>query len=170
MLKLIVAFSGFLIMHGLNAQTPCKCCTPEHRQFDFWLGHWEVYNPSGQLVGFNTVELEQDSCALKENWTGLSGIKGTSLNYYDQHTKKWNQLWIDNSGGNLSISGSFANKQMTLYTAILFDEEKKENYQDRITWTNKGDGTVRQLWERSIDAGISWSTVFDGTYKKMVMH
>ena len=169
MLKLIVVFSSILFIHGLNAQAPCKCCAAEYRQFDFWLGHWEVYNPSGQLVGFNTVELEQDGCALKETWTGLTGIKGTSLNYYDQRAKKWNQLWIDNSGGNLSMSGSYTNSQMIFYTEVLFDEQKKENYKVRITFTNHGDGTIRQLWERTIDEGENWSTVFDGVYKKMVM-
>ncbi len=37
---------------------------------------------------------------------------------------------------------------------------------DRITWSPLGHGEVRQLWEVSRDGGVSWSTVFDGTYRR----
>ena len=35
----------------------------------------------------------------------------------------------------------------------------------RITWTVDGDG-VRQLWETSKDDGSTWSTAFDGRYRR----
>ena len=41
-----------------------------------------------------------------------------------------------------------------------------ESVVDRIAWTNNGDGTVRQVWEKSKDDGESWNAVFDGLYKK----
>ena len=37
---------------------------------------------------------------------------------------------------------------------------------DRITWTPEDDGTVRQVWEVSTDAGESWSVIFDGRYQR----
>ena len=36
----------------------------------------------------------------------------------------------------------------------------------RITWTPNQDGTVRQLWQQSVDKGANWQTLFDGTYRK----
>jgi hypothetical protein len=33
-----------------------------------------------------------------------------------------------------------------------------------ITWTPRADGTVRQVWRVSRDAGQTWTTNFDGTY------
>src|SRR3970282_1522072 len=32
---------------GQEAAAPCSA--PEYRQFDFWLGEWEVTNPSGEI-------------------------------------------------------------------------------------------------------------------------
>ena len=34
------------------------------------------------------------------------------------------------------------------------------------TWTPNPDGTVRQHWEISSDAGKSWTTAFDGLYRR----
>ena len=36
--------------------------------------------------------------------------------------------------------------------------------QQRITWTPASDGSVRQLWELSSDAGKTWTVLFDGRY------
>ena len=38
--------------------------------------------------------------------------------------------------------------------------------QHRITWTDNEDGTVRQHWEVTKDGGKTYSTLFDGLYKK----
>jgi hypothetical protein len=37
---------------------------------------------------------------------------------------------------------------------------------DRITWTPNADGTLRQLWDQSLDGGRSWTIVFDGIYTR----
>ena len=34
---------------------PGPCAAPEHHQFDFWLGDWEVRTPEGKLAGHNTI-------------------------------------------------------------------------------------------------------------------
>jgi hypothetical protein len=36
---------------AVAAPKPPACIAPEHRQFDFWLGEWEVRGPAGKLVG-----------------------------------------------------------------------------------------------------------------------
>ena len=35
----------------------------------------------------------------------------------------------------------------------------------RITWTPEGD-EVRQVWETSADDGQTWTTAFDGLYRR----
>ena len=50
----ILAF--VLFVTPVSAQAPtvqAPCSAPEYRQFDFWLGEWEVQNPQGQVVGKN---------------------------------------------------------------------------------------------------------------------
>jgi hypothetical protein len=62
----------------LAAQQPSPpCSAPEYRQFDFWAGSWNVFNPSGQQVGTNTIERTLGGCVLHEQWTsGLKSARG----------------------------------------------------------------------------------------------
>ena len=43
-----------------------RCRAPEHRQFDFWLGAWDVRNSDGQLLGHNEIQRVAGGCALLE--------------------------------------------------------------------------------------------------------
>ncbi len=146
---------------------PCACCDSAFRQFDFWIGTWEVFLVNEQRAGKNTIELIQDSCVLRENWVGAGGTTGTSFSYYDSKTKKWNQLWLDNAGTNLSMSGNFKDNQMVLFTETKYSTKNDVYYKDRITWTKNDNETVRQHWERTVNEGKTWQTLFDGTYKRV---
>lgn len=157
-----------LIPFDIRAQSasPCSCCIPEARQFDFWIGTWETYQPDGKLAGKNTIVVMQDSCVLQENWTSSGGgFTGTSYNFYNSRSKKWQQLWLDNQGGNLQLSGELINGNMVLQSEKL-PNQKGLMQIDRITWTPNKDGSVRQHWEVTTDDGKTWTTAFDGLYKK----
>ena len=49
---------------------PAACTAPEHHQFDFWIGHWDVFLPNGNKAGENRVESIEGGCALLEQWSG----------------------------------------------------------------------------------------------------
>jgi len=136
----------------------------EARQFDFWLGEWDVVDPSGKQVGTNLITSVLDGFGIKERWTGDGGMVGMSLNSYDAGRKRWHQTWVDNTGGFLLLEGEFTEGSMVLSGART--TAKGSDVLDRITWTPLKSGDVRQAWEVSSDAGESWSLVFDGTYKK----
>ena len=161
----IVCFSVFSLF-GYAQVTTCKCSDEIHGQFDFWLGSWNVTNPDGSVAGTNIVEKDQDNCILRENWTSAKGnFTGTSINFYNSKTKEWEQVWVDNQGGNLHLKGMKIGNQM-----ILRSEESKNKkgqlFFNRITWTlNEEDGSVRQLWE-IITNKKEVSIAFDGLYKK----
>jgi hypothetical protein len=138
---------------------PPPCATPAHRQFDFWLGDWEVRDPSGKIVGRNEITSLQDGCVVFESWRGAGGVTGMSLNVYDAASRKWKQTWVDNSGGVLELEGTFAGGRMTLTS----DPGKAMN---RVTWQALPDGRVRQHWEASEDSGATWKTAFDGYYER----
>ena len=148
---------------GQQAGSP-RCAAPEYRQFDFWLGEWEVRNPSGAVVGTNSITADLGGSVLREHWRGGGGSTGRSFNIYDRSTGSWHQTWVDNSGLLLRLDGGLVDGAMVLRGETV-GRDGSPSLQ-RITWTPGDDGNVRQLWESSSDAGATWSTVFDGTYVK----
>jgi len=147
-------------------ETPvCPCCGEEYNQFDFWIGDWVVY-AKGKMAGFNKIVKIEGGCIIRENWKSVqSSFTGTSYNFYDRIDKKWKQVWIDNQGTVLELSGEFKNNKM-----VLESKEKKDlngnRVINRITWYLNDDGTVRQLWEQSGDGGLAFTTSFDGLYRR----
>lgn len=147
-------------------ESSCSCCTSNHNDFDFWIGSWRVINKDGTLAGTNIIQKIQDNCILKENWTSAKGnFTGTSFNFYNSTTKQWEQLWIDNQGGNLHLKGRRKENQMILQSEESIDE-KGQPFYNRISWTLNDDGSVRQLWE-TITNNKDITIAFDGLYKKV---
>lgn len=140
------------------------CSTESYRQFDFWIGDWEV-SENGQPAGTNSIASIMGGCALQESWqgSGPGGLSGTSFNIYDRANDRWHQTWIDSSGTLLQLDGGLVDGKM-----VLSGERPKRDGSGmalhRITWTPNEDGTVRQYWEASTDDGASWTVLFDGLY------
>src|SRR6478672_2529113 len=164
-----VALFALALTAGSAAQSlpapgaePCQ--SSENRQFDFWVGQWDVFGPAGKKVGENKIELIADGCALLEQWTGNGGVTGRSLNIYDTIDRRWHQTWVDNSGTLLMLAGQFIDRSMVMSMTGPSPTDPKATVLQRITWTPASDGSVRQLWELSSDAGKTWTVLFDGRY------
>lgn len=156
---------GWLLLMTLHAaaQTTPPALPPEARQFDFWLGEWDVTNPAGKLAGTSRIESIAAGAGLLENWTGATGYTGRSLNAWNVAKKQWQQYWVGSDGGVLELNGGLMDGCMVLTAE---HEVKGARRLERITWTPNADGTVRQHWEQSADGGRSWTTAFDGLYRR----
>lgn len=150
---------------GLFAATAqaAPCSGSEHRQFDFWLGEWQVHRADGTFAGINRITLEYGGCVIHERYATGRGYSGESLNVYDATRKVWHQTWVDVSGLLLTLEGKWDGKSMVLEG--LAPDAQGALVKQRITWTPGADGTVRQLWETA-DAAGSWSVAFDGRYTR----
>ena len=146
------------------ASPPGPCAGAEYRQFDFWIGDWEVQSPDGKPAGTNRITQILDGCVIQENWNGARGSSGTSYNIYDRTRRRWHQTWVDDQGSLLQLDGKLTNARMTLQGETL-DSSRRKLLQ-RITWERGGPARVRQLWESSRDEGKTWTVVFDGRYKR----
>jgi hypothetical protein len=140
------------------------CSAPEHRQFDFWIGHWTVA-ANGQVAGDSRIESILEGCAVQETWTGASGNRGKSLSVYNRAHGAWEQFWIDSQGDRLLLRGGLRDGAMVLENV---HEPAATTGRERITWTTNADGSVRQLWEASTDGGTTWRVKFDGLYTRVV--
>lgn len=152
-------FRQMLASAGVNAK-PCAA-NPLSRQFDFWVGDWQVENPKGQSAGTSSVQLILGDCVVFENWSGNGGSNGKSFNFFNSNIGKWQQTWVDDRGGMQEFFGEYKNGQM-LYLGESPGPNGGKTMQ-RMTFFNLSKDRVRQLWEQSTD-GKAWTVAFDGTY------
>ena len=165
----------FLSAHLAYAQTPSSsapaaqtpkpapCVASEYRQFDFWIGDWDVTVLNGKAAGTNLIKPILGGCVLHENWNGNGGFVGQSFNGYDATRKIWRQTWVDGQGGSLILEGNFENGRMTLSDKDT-SVKSGASVVNEIAWTMLADGAVRQLWRTSADGGKTWVVAFDGKY------
>jgi hypothetical protein len=137
------------------------CISEEFRQFDFWLGKWQV-TERGQPAGRNEIQPDLGGCALFESWTSVDNTRGRSVSFYDRRRQRWHQTWIDNRGGSLQLDGRIVAGSMVLEDQT--DGASGKGTVNRITWTPNADGSVRQHWEVKKGQEAAWETVFDGLY------
>ena len=146
---------------------PCEF-SPEHRQFDFWVGDWDVKTPQGQLAGTNTVQRLEDGCLILENWTGSQGGTGKSINFYTAGTGKWRQTWVSSTAGVTDYQGSYKEGAMRFEGETTASNGTKLLL--KLTFFNLGPDRVRQLAEQSPDGGKTWAVTYDFTYIRKSSH
>jgi hypothetical protein len=160
LISVLFLFASAMLAAPNQQGHPCDAA--EYRQFDFWIGNWEVQDPAGKVVGANRITREQDGCLLVEHWAGARGKEtGTSFNYFDIRDKKWHQLYIDNSGNAgayPAMAGNFTDGKMVL----ISDEKALPVF--RWTWYVTSPGHVRQMAEQSTDNQKTWKIIWDSIY------
>ncbi len=69
-----------LVDKATRNQKPCVY-NAENRQFDFWVGQWDVVDASsGVTAGSSRIEKELGECVIWENWTSANyDIRGQEL-------------------------------------------------------------------------------------------
>ena len=155
-----LAMSWTLISRAADAR---PCVAPEHRQFDFWLGDWQVQRANGGLAGINRITSEYGGCVIHERYATGRGYSGESLNVYDFTRKAWHQTWVDTNGLLLSLEGAWNGQAMVMEGETV--QPGGARSRQRITWTPNPDASVRQLWEAADAKGV-WTVVFDGRYTR----
>jgi len=150
-----------LIAAGAGAQPApgAACQEAQYRQFDFWIGSWDVYGPAGKKVGESRIESFAGGCGVAEFWSATNGVSGRSLNMYDAGDKAWHQVWVDSSGSRLLLDGQWRDGAMVLGAGAGAARQQ-------VRWSRNADGSVRQHWQSTTDGGATWSTTFDGKYVK----
>lgn len=149
------------------AQQPARpdCSAPEYRQFDFWVGDWDVTNPAGKQVGTSHITRILKECVIHEDWTDAGGNKGESYNIWSRSDRNWHQSWVSDAGVLLLLTGGLQEGSMVLEGD---SKQGSASVKNRITWSviGKDPDRVRQHWTQSTDGGSTWTTAFDGTYTR----
>lgn len=139
--------------------TPCETLA-EARQLDFWVGEWDVHDPGGRLVGHSSIQRILNGCVILENWTGMLGGSGKSVNFWDKQNHRWQQTWVDDRGNVRQYYGRLVGGSLA-YVGVP-DGPTRE----RLTFSPLPGGRVRQRSERSVDGGNHWTVNYDFTYRR----
>ncbi len=146
-----------------QAQTP-PCQSALFRQFDFWVGEWDVFSTTGQKLGENSIKIEEGGCLLVERWTSANGGTGQSYNYVDLGAKKWRQIWVA-SWGTIDYAGGLnEDGAMALEGEIAYPTGQTNGFKG--LWTPNDDGTVTQYFEQYDAETETYKPWFKGIYKK----
>jgi tetratricopeptide (TPR) repeat protein len=148
-------------------QNPCAHSVG-NRQFDFWLGEWRVVTTQGETpAGESKIELILGDCVIQENWTsaGNIGYSGKSYNIYNTALKRWEQYWVDNSGGNIFFYGGLKEGVMDYWTDEIPQPDGKK-LKRHLQFIKLGPDKVRQFSRGSNDNGKSWFVEYDFTYTR----
>jgi tetratricopeptide (TPR) repeat protein len=143
---------------------PCKYHEkhPKYREFDFWVGDWDVFGKGGALSGRSHVELIIGDCVINENWTDMAGGVGKSYNKYNAPLKRWEQYWVDQYGSTTYYVGNLEGPNMVFLADGQSPAGKPQKL--RMTFFPLPGDKVRQFGETSDDDGKTWAVSFDLIY------
>jgi hypothetical protein len=157
---------GFLSTSG--AQNKNGCDTPGCRQFDFWIGEWnlEWQRNDGQIEkGSNSVKKTLDECVIIEQFNGNSnpGLKGMSISTFDANRGKWRQTWVDNQGNHIHYCGEMVDGKMVLERVVKVDGQ---TFHQRMVYYNITENAIDWDLETSTDNGKTWRLTWRIHYKR----
>ena len=155
-----------LLELAVRNERPCSYA-PENKQFDFWLGDWNVVTTSGATpAGTSHIEKILNDCVVLENWISAnSPYQGKSYNTYNTNLKRWEQFWADNSQGMIHFYGSLKNDIMDYWTEAIPQPDGKP-LKRHLQFIPLGRDTVRQFSQGSNDDGKTWFVEYDFTYNR----
>lgn len=144
---------------------PPACATEAapYRDFDFWIGDWEVFDLDGVKLGDNRVSRREDGCLLLEEWTSVRGGAGTSLNLVDPQTGRWRQVWMSRDAF-IDYEGGLDGAAMALEGTIAYTRGGAFAFRGR--WTPLPDGAVRQDFHQHNPDTDAWEPWFTGIYRR----
>ncbi len=167
-MRIIFVLITLLLASGsafAQEEAPAGPCDGDvFRQFDFWVGDWNVFDTEGQQVGTNIITLEEKGCLLVERWTDMQGNTGQSYNFVDHASGKWRQVWV-NAGVVIDYEGGLdENGAIDLQGTLTTVNSGPQKY--RGTWSLQDDGTVHQHLRQFDAEKGDWAAGFVGVYKK----
>lgn len=154
-----------LVQRAKHNLQPCVD-TAENRQFDYWVGEWDVETTENPVsVGHSKIELILGDCVVQENWQSNGNSSGKSYNIYNASLKRWEQYWVDNSGGTIFFYGNLKDGVMDYWTDEI-PQPDGTKLKRHLQFIKNGPDQVRQFSQGSTDGGKTWKVEYDFTYKR----
>ena len=157
----LVNLRSIVLNGAVIARRPARCSTTEDRQFDFWVGEWDVMGTGHRaLVAESTITLADEDCIVLENWRPFSSGPAHSISVYDHANHHWRQYYAGAGVAPTEYTGALDAAGVLRFDIDGASPRKRMNYQ-RIDAN-----TVRQWGEQYDDSARVWTTTWDLTYRR----
>lgn len=156
------------------SQTPASCPAPEARQFDFWIGEWNVRNrqspPANPGRWYDTgtatdrVYPVVDGCAIIEHWRGTvfqGFVTGFSVRAWNADSGVWDLVLLWPSPGQPrfgELHGTFRHGRGEFLARRA--TPAGDTTVTRFSFADITPSSLRWQSETSNDAGASWSSTW----------
>jgi hypothetical protein len=158
------AFVWAIATLALPSAARAACTSEAYHQFDFFVGHWKVYDAKGKFVGTDLVEKRVNGCAIYEQYTDPGGGVGIGLSGYQPAKGQWHQDFMSDDGLVVSLDGAKTKDAAMLMSGVDYPASGTRRL-DRGLWLLHGD-VVEELWTVSTDGGKTWKTQFRGFFHR----
>lgn len=145
--------------YGLNVHNGppgTVCSTAPYRQFDFWLGEWDVPGPPGlPAIPSSRISEALYGCAIIEHWQPRSAPHGRSINSYDAASGVWRQTWVPENTQNgrpLRLAGNLLPNGSMQMSGVRHHWFFGIAFIDSVTWTALDQDHVNQAFSLDIPA------------------
>jgi hypothetical protein len=157
----------FIALSKQVQHNAAPCEDGEFRQFDFWIGDWDVAPAAGGMQqGSSHVVKEMGGCVIWENWTSAGGpYFGKSYNTWNVNLKRWEQYWVDNAAGVIFFHGGLKDGVMDYWTDDV-PQPTGGTLLRHLQFFNLGPDKVRQFSQESNDGGKTWHVEYDFIYTR----
>lgn len=166
-----------LLLTALPAAAADACPDAHARDFDFWLGDWNIQQkflqPDGtwiELPAHTSVARALDGCALVEHWQGQvqffwegmeapEPMRGLSVRAFDSDAGFWRIYWMDTRSPRFAapFEGTFADGRGEFFRTR---DRPQGPQQSRITFSHPAPDAVHWDLALSNDGGETWTTLW----------
>lgn len=188
-----VLLSGHLSTNAMASGAPYDACkgkftfvesSTKYEDFDFWVGEWQVVTTEGgELRGYDKIKMIHNGCVMLQEWHQMDDLfsspdapvrlRGTSLTGVDA-AGQWRQLWTDNSGSNMLLTGGLDEKGVMTLRSEWIEVPTKDGKTVKVRnlwyWDPQEDGTIHNWGEQQSESETGpKAKYFDITYHRAVI-
>ncbi len=161
----VLPFAAAKTAASASLLRPCRAAA--YREFDFWLGQWDITEDGGP-AGTNVVEPLLGGCAIRENYVDPFGTAvGTSLNSYDADTKQWRQTWVADYGVDYRMAGGLDAAGTMVLVGERINAANGRLLIDTWKWSRIDADNVLQTGRLTVPATGFDQQFFNGEYHRV---
>jgi len=143
---------------------PATAQLDARRQFDFWLGEWDLEWGSGER-GTTSVYLDLDDNVVVASLDARPSRDYQGIGHAVFVDGCWKQTWVDSDGNYLDFAG--------LYEDGVMDLRREAPFEDgfalyRVRWFDIERNALRWAYERSGDGGTTWEPLWEIGYRRVL--